>query len=638
MALSRIRNLAALCCLALTALDCAAATNPFAPLTVAEIRAAVAIFKASGRLRGAYRFNFLALDEPAKAAVLRGAEVPRRAFAIIYNRDANKTYEAVADLGSSQVASWKEIPGAQPPVGEHDSSLADRIVRADPRWAQALRARGVRDVSSVLCVAWPAGYFALPGDDEGRIVRVTPYYAGESSNYYAHPVEGIAAHVNLTTGKIVDFLDVDRGIPISRENAELGAGNTPLRAAPAPLLITQPGGPGFKIEDGEVHWQKWRFRWALHPREGLVLYTVGYEDGGRVRPVMYRGALSEMVVPYGDPGKAWFFRNSFDAGELGLGVLASSLREGVDCPQNCQLFDAVFSYESGDPHPVPHAVALYERDAGIAWKHGDDTRRARELVLSFLSEAGNYEYGFDWVFHQDGALEMRVALTGIMSVKGVADGVHEPYSHIVAKNIAAVHHQHFFSFRLDMDVDGTANRVLEMNSLPVAAGPKNPYGNAFTMQENVLSTERKAQRSLNLESSRRWIVESASAKNALGQPTGYALLPGQNAVPFLLPDAWVRKRAGFLNAHVWVTPFDAAEMHAAGDYPYQSKGTDGLAKWSAADRPIDNRDVVLWYTMGITHNPRPEDWPVMPTDIAGFKLVPWGFFSRNPAMDIPPPR
>jgi len=619
------------------ALTSSAASNPLAPLTAAEIRAAVAIFKNSGRLRGTYRFSFIALDEPPKASVLRDAAVPRRAFAVVYNRDANRTYEAVADLSSGQLASWKEIPGAQPAVGESDSTLADRIVRADPRWREAMRVRGIRDPNSVLSVAWPAGYFGLPGDDEGRIVRVTPYFAGDQ-NFYAHPVEGIAVHVNLTTGKIVDFLDTDRDVPVSRENAELGPGTTPYRAAPAPLQITQPNGVGYQIEDGEVRWQKWRFRYALHPREGLVLYTVGYEDGGRVRPVMYRGSLSEMVVPYGDPGKAWFFRNSFDAGELGLGVLASSLRPGVDCPQNSSVFDAVVADERGEPRTIPHAVALYERDAGISWKHGDNTRRARELVLSFLSEAGNYEYGFDWVFHQDGALEMRVALTGIMAVKAVADGVHEPYGHMVAKNIAAVHHQHFFAFRLDMDVDGTANRVVEMNSAPVAAGPKNPYGGAFTMQETVLATERKAQRSLSLESSRRWIVESSTAKNALGQPTGYALLPGENAVPFLLPDAWVRKRAGFLNAHVWVTAYDPSEMHAAGDYPYQSKGGDGLAKWSAADRPIDNRDVVLWYTMGITHNPRPEDWPVMPTHIAGFKLVPWGFFARNPAMDIPPGR
>lgn len=284
-------------------------------------------------------------------------------------------------------------------------------------------------------------------------------------------------------------------------------------------------------------------------------------------------------------------------------------------------------------------MALYERDAGIAWKHGYEARRARELVLSFVSQVGNYDYGFDWIFRQDGTLEVRVALTGIMAVKAVAEGHDDPYSHMVGKNTVAPHHQHFFTFRLDMDVDGAAsNRVVELNSVPSPSGKANPYGNAFTMQETPLRTEREAQRNLNLTSSRRWVIESASAKNALGHPTGYALVPGANAVPFAAPDSWVRKRAGFLNAHVWVTPYQQTEMYAGGDYPNQSRGGDGLTRWTAANRPIDNTDVVLWYTLGVTHNPRPEDWPVMPVDIASFQLLPWGFFTRNPALDLPPAR
>ena len=426
---------------------------------------------------------------------------------------------------------------------------------------------------------------------------------------------------------------------MSRQNFDLTPeANAPLRQAPAPLQIVQSAGPGYTIQDGEVRWQKWRFRYALHPREGLVLYTVGYEDGGRVRPVLYRGSLSEMAVPYGDPGGAWFFRNSFDAGELGLGILASPLRPGADCPTNCTVFDAVVAGESGRPRTIPGAVALYELDGGVAWKHGDHTRRARDLVLSYLSQAGNYEYGFDWVFHQDGTLEVRVELTGLMTVKGVPDHAHDPYGHLVAKNLSAVHHQHFFAFRLDMDVDGQPNRVVEMNSVSVPAGRQNPYGGAFVMKESPLSTESQAMRRVNPESSRRWIVTNPGAKNALDQPTGYALLPGENAFPFALPDAWVRKRAGFLNAHLWVTAYSGAERYAAGDYPYQSKGGAGLPQWTAANRSLEDRDVVLWYVMGITHNPRPEDWPVMPTYEAGFKLVPWGFFARNPAMDLPPPR
>jgi primary-amine oxidase len=615
----------------------ALAENPFAPLSAREIRATTRMIRAYGRVSQRSYFSFIALAEPPKGAVLRGEPTTRRSFAVVYDPTANRTWEAIADLTDLRLDSFKEIPGAEPALTFQDSEQADRIVRADSRWRQAMRERGVNDLSSVDIVAWTAGYFALPDTNQGRIVRALTYYNGTDRNIDAHPVEGVVAEVNLTTGKIIEFTDIDRNAPISRENFDLGgAANRPWRTPPAPLTITQPK-PGFEIQDGEVHWQKWRFRYTLHPREGLVLYTVGYEDGGRTRSILYRGSLSEMVVPYGDPGAAWFFRNSFDAGELGLGASASTMHPGVDCPTNCSVFNAVMADSSGAPRVIPGAVALYERDAGYAWKHGDQARRARELVLSFVATVGNYDYGFDWIFHQDGTLEMRVELTGIMAVKGVESGHEDPYSHMVAPNIAAPHHQHFFTFRLDMDVDGAAsNRVVELNSTAAPPGPSNPFGGAFFMKETPLRTERDAERKLNLASSRRWVVESLSAKNALGHPTGYALLPGENAEPFAAADSWVRKRAGFLNNHIWVTPYDPSEMYAGGDYPNQSRGGDGLVKWTAANRSTDNQDIVLWYTMGVTHNPRPEDWPVMPVHAAGFQLIPWGFFARNPALDLPP--
>ena len=613
------------------------APHPLAPLTANEIRAAARLVRDSGQFPSHIRFASVALDEPPKEAVLRHEPAPRRAFLVLYDAPANRTFEAIADLSHGRLASWREIPGAQPPLTQQDSVEADRLVRADPRFRQAMSERRITDSREVLISSWSAGYFGMPGTDRDRIVRAVPYYDGAGQNYYAHPIEGVNALVDLTARKVIDFLDIDRKAPVSRENFDFTArAAEPLRPAPAPLHITQPGGPGFHIENGEVRWEKWRFRYALRPREGLVLYTVGIEDGAGVRSILYRASLSEMVVPYGDPGANWFFRNSFDAGELGLGSAASPQRPGVDCPENCTVLDAVLADENGAPETIAGAVAIYERDAGIAWKHGNETRRARELVLSFLTEVGNYEYGFDWIFHQDGTLAVRVALTGVMAAKGVADGAYDAYSHPVARYLAAPHHQHFFTFRLDFDVDGTANRVVEMNSQP--AGPPNPYGNAFAMTETPLETEREAQRNLNLASSRRWVVVNPSVTNALGHPTGYALLPGENTVPFARPDAWIRKRAGFLNFHFWATRYRADELWAGGDYPNQSHGGDGLVKWTAANRPLDNQDVVVWYTCGITHNPRPEDWPVMPVQTVGFEMVPWGFFSRNPVLDLPPVR
>jgi primary-amine oxidase len=508
-------------------------------------------------------------------------------------------------------------------------------MRADPRFRKALNERGIRDLDNVYTVSWSAGYFGLPGTEEDRIVRALLYYGGAGDNFYAHPIEGISAHIDVTKKRVLDFTDIDRDAPVSRENFELTVEANGSRPPLAPLVITQPAGPGFRIENGEVRWDRWRFRYALDPREGLVLYTVGIEDGGRVRSILYRASLSEMVVPYGDPTAAWFFRNSFDAGELGLGANASPLHPGVDCPQNCTVMDAVIAGENGTPETLRRAVAIYERDGGIAWKHGENARRARELVIGYLSQVGNYEYGFDWIFHQDGTLESRVTLTGIMAVKGSAAGAHDPYAHIVAKNIVAPHHQHFFTFRLDFDIDGPANRVIEVNSQAVPPGPQNPWGNAFAMRETTLENERDARRNMNLQTSRRWLVVNPAVKNALGQATGYALIPGDNAVPFAQPDAWIRKRAGFLNYHFWATPYRAEERYAGGDYPNQSRGGDGLSKWTAANRPIDNQDLVVWYTTGITHNPRPEDWPVMPLQTVSFQLMPWGFFARNPVMDLP---
>jgi primary-amine oxidase len=442
---------------------------------------------------------------------------------------------------------------------------------------------------------------------------------------------------------------IDTGVvPVSQENGdydEQAVGK--LREAPKALVIAQPEGASFTITGHEVRWQKWRFRYSMHPREGLVLHMIGYEDQGKVRPVIYRASLSEMVVPYGDPGETWFFRNAFDMGEYALGRFANQLEPLADAPPNAAFLNTTFPNEAGGAFEAPRTVAIFERDGGLLWKHLDfesgrnESRRARQLVMSWIATAGNYEYGFNWIFHQDGTLEMEIDLTGIMQAKGVKPGeaAHaEHFGHMVAEGVAAVHHQHFFNFRLDTDIDGTANSVVEMNTAALPAGRRNPYANAFTMTETLLSKEKDAQRLVNMQTGRKWKVINPGAKNSLGQPSGYMLVPGENSLPYALPESSLRKRAGFLNAHLWATRFEPGEMNAAGYYVNQSKGGDGLSRWTAANRPIENQDVVLWYTLGVTHIPRPEEWPIMTVHKASFKLIPAGFFARNPAIDVPKPK
>jgi primary-amine oxidase len=530
--------------------------------------------------------------------------------------------------------------------------LVPDIVRADAQWQEAMRKRGITDFDQVQIDPWSAGSYGFADEEGVRVVRALSYYRGKAQNPYARPIEGVIAYVNLHTQRVFKLVDAgDVPVPQATADFDVQAIGT-LRAAPKALHMVQPRGVSFDVQGYEVHWQQWRFRYGLHPREGVVLYTVGYADQGTWRSVLYRASLSEMFVPYGDAGPGWFFRNVFDMGEYGVGLLANPLEPFADAPDNAVFFPAVLTDNTGTPAEMPRMVALYERDGGLLWKHFDldtvhkrthnESRRARQLVLGIIATVGNYDYGFNWVFHQDGTLEMEVLLTGIMQTKGIppveaaAQAHGNPgHGHMVARQLAAVHHQHFFNFRLDLDVDGAGNSVVEMNTEALPAAPSNPYQGAFVMRETVLRTEQEAQRQLNLVSNRKWKVINPSVKNALGQSVGYMLVPGENAVPYSAPTSPMRQRAGFLNAHLWVTPYDPTHMNAAGYYINQSKGGEGLPKWTSANRAVENQDIVVWYTMGTTHIPRPEEWPVMPVHHLGFRLMPNGFFARNPALDVP---
>ena len=634
-------------------------SHPLDPLSKGEIAAATKILKESGRLPAGVRFQTIVLREPPKAEVLgfkSGDKFRREAFFIGYDRAGNKTYEAVVDIRGGQVISAREIPGAQPSLMLDDALMFQSIVRSDPQWQEAMRKRGITEFGRIQVEMWSAGYFGFPEEEGKRLFRGLSYFRGDSKMPYARPIEGVVAVVDMNARKVLRI--VDSGVvPVPSATADVDEPSAgPLREAAKPFQIIQPQGGSFEIRGNEIRWQKWRFRYALHPREGMVLYTVGYEDKGRVRPILYRGSLSEMVVPYGDPSPAWFIRNAFDVGEFGVGRLATPLEAKNDMPDNTTLLDAVFASESGTGIDAKNVIAVYERDGGVAWKHVDymtnqnQSRRARELVLSFFAVVGNYDYGFNWVFHQDGTLEMEIMLTGVMSTKGIpppgaeaaGNGPHDMhennYWHVVANGVAAPHHQHFFNFRLDMDVDGTANTVMEQNTQTLPPGPGNPYDNAFVMKESPLRSESEAQRQLNLATHRRWRVINQSAKNAVGEPTGYVLFTGENSVPLAGPGSSVRKRAGFMNSHLWVTQNNPDEIYAAGPYINQGKGGEGLPKWIKQNRPLENQDVVMWYSLGVTHLPRPEDWPVMPVHKAGFKLMPLGFFDRNPALDLPKTR
>jgi primary-amine oxidase len=615
--------------------------HPADPLDADEITAVVAAVRATGRLAATHWFSTVTVDEPSGEDL---ATRPRRARVVIVDGPDAGIVEAVVDVAGGGIEAWDRVDGARPALGFEEAFAAIVALHEHEGYRAALARRGITDLAEVQIDPWPTGNFGDPAEDGRRIARCLSFHRDHpDANGYARPIEGLLAVVDMARGEVLSV--VDHGVvPLPADpGSYLPQDHEPHRHDLRPIEITQPEGPSFTLDGHVLRWQRWSLHVSLNPLEGLVLRDVSYEDGGRVRPILRRAAISEMVVPYGDPDPAHSWKNAFDVGEWGLGRMANSLALGCDCLGEIRYLDATSADEHGTPTTLANAICLHEEDVGILWKHTDlltgkaEVRRSRRMVISSIATVGNYEYAFYWYLYLDGSLELDVKLTGIMSTKAIVPGRATAHAPELAPGLAAPVHQHLFCARLDVCVDGEVNEVHEVDVVPMEPGDANPGGSGFVPVRTVLDHELAARREVDPARSRTWQIVNPSARNALGGPTAYRLAPGPTPTMLAGEASSVSARAGFARHNLWVTPASPAERRAAGDHPNQHPGGDGLPRWTEADRSLVGGRIVVWHTFGVTHVPRPEDWPVMPVEHCGFRLVPVGFFDANPALDVPPP-
>lgn len=668
--------------------------HPLDPLSAAEIAVAVSTVRAAGatpEMRDGMRFIEVVLKEPDKHVVAladayffppfqpsllpktKGGPViprqlpPRQARIIVYNKRSNETSVWIVELlevhaaargghHRGKVISSKVIEDVQPPMDAMEYADCESVVKDYRPFREAMKKRGIDDMDLVMVDPWCVGYYMEEDAPSRRLARPLIFCRTESDcpmeNGYARPVEGIHVLVDMRKMEVVEFED-QKLIPLPPPDPlrNYTAGETRGgvdRSDVKPLQIIQPEGPSFRVNGYHIEWQKWNFRIGFTPREGLVIYSVAYDDGSRGRrSVAHRLSFVEMVVPYGDPNGPHYRKNAFDAGEDGLGKNAHSLKKGCDCLGYIKYFDAHFTNFTGGVETIDNCVCLHEEDHGILWKHQDwrtglaEVRRSRRLTVSFICTVANYEYGFFWHFYQDGKIEAEIKLTGILSLGALQHGESRKYGTMIAPGLYAPVHQHFFVARMDMAVDckpgEPVNQVVEVNVKVEEPGLNNIHNNAFYAEEELLRTESQAQRDCNPLSARHWIVRNTRTVNRTGQLTGYKLVPGANCLPLAGSEAKFLRRAAFLQHNLWVTQYHKDEQYPGGEFPNQNPRVgEGLHTWVKQNRNLEEADVVLWYVFGITHVPRLEDWPVMPVERIGFMLSPHGFFNCSPAVDVPP--
>lgn len=292
---------------------------------------------------------------------------------------------------------------------------------------------------------------------------------------------------------------------------------------------------------------------------------------------------------------------------------------------------------------------MHEVDDGIGWKHTDGATkqvsivRSRVLVLQTIITVGNYEYIFMWHLDQAAGIHYRIQATGILSTVPIAPDVKVPWGTNVNHGVMAPYHQHVFSLRIDPTLDGDNNSFIEEDSVPMTFDENNPVGVGYITEKRVVSTSGSSKAQPNRVHK---IINPSVINKISGNPVAYSIHSPQKQMLLAHPQSWHGKRAKFAFQPYWVTTYRDGELFAAGDYTYQSLPDDiprganiprkgDLAAWAGRNDKVNNEDIVLWHSISLTHNPRPEDYPVMPCETMMVSLKPSGFFEYNPALDVP---
>lgn len=375
-----------------------------------------------------------------------------------------------------------------------------------------------------------------------------------------------------------------------------------------PLHVSQPQGPSFSIDNRTVLWQKWSFQLGWNLREGPVLHDVQY-DG---RPLFYRVSMSEMTVPYGDPRSPYHRKQAFDLGDSGFGLTSNSLELGCDCLGHIAYFDGIRVTAEGDPVVMKNVVCMHEIDQGIGFKHTNwrngatTVVRDRQLVIQCTATVANYEYILAFILDQAANLHIEVKATGIVSTMPIRKNVDVPWGNVVAPGVLAVNHQHLFCVRIDPDLDGDQNSTIVYDDCVALSINESldPYGCAFEVHTTPIT--RPGGYDLDLTRNRTFKIVNKSRNKISGKPRGYKLHALPSQMMMMAQDSIYSKRGRFATHPIWVTRYQDDELWAAGEFTNQSKIDTGLEVYAGRNDRVEEEDVVLWHTFGVTHITRPE--------------------------------
>ena len=399
----------------------------------------------------------------------------------------------------------------------------------------------------------------------------------------------------------------------------------------------EPEGKRFKVNGQSVKYNKWEFSFHVNPFIGLQIFNSKF--GGE--RIAYELGLQEVLVFYSGYGPAQSVTNYYDSGWL-IGVDCMELVRGVDCPETAVFID---TYTMGKTSK--NSICIFENNGAIPMRRhyannfegGYDFYGGLtdyHLVIRTMANVWNYDYVFDYIFYNNGAIEVKASATGyVQATFGLPQ--EKKYGSFIHDQVMADLHLHIFNYKVDLDIAGEKNRFSTWN-LGVAPFT-DPWVDGKISQKMVI---KKLLQNMESKTSvvdtnllQYHLIHNSNAKNKYGAERAYRIL---NKAPVLniISESDIFEAAKWSKYPIIVTKRNDTERQSSSLYAQNDPWNPVLdfEDYINGDSLVDE-DLVAWVTMGTHHIPGTEDVPSTPTtwNQYSFFLTPHNYFDECPSRD-----
>ncbi|NXU52576.1 AOC3 oxidase, partial [Turnix velox] len=620
----------------------------------------------------------LDVQVPAKAEVLQfldggGARPPREALAVLYlgNQPQPNVSEYVVGplpgpLYHRDVTVHKyggQVPYHRRAVTSREyldiNLLIQRELRKAPRFLAACCQSDGSDLS-ILTTA-PRGFKS--GD---RVTWFVLFHNVAGTGYYLSPVglEVLVDHGDLQVSRwqllkvfyngqyfasprelesafVSNVLEVVR-LEKPRDDTVLGSMKPQHPPGFLGPLQYEPQGPRYSVRNNRVTFQGWSIVFGMNLNTGPRLFDIRF----RGERIVYELSLQEALALYGSNCPGGMSARYFD-GSFGIGRFAYELVRGLDCPYTATYIHRHYLAESDTPKTNQNSLCVFEHDAGLPLRrHFSDSQslyygglRKNVLVIRTISTLLNYDYIWDFMFHSNGAIEVRVHATGYISTSFLhAQGT--DYGNRVGPHTLGTMHIHHIHYKVDLDVDGKLNS-LEKQDMEYEL-VKDPWSRQHTIERPQLRRERlkkeeEAAFPLNTPLPR-YLSFTSTKTNKWGHPRSYRLQIISFAGKHLPTSSSMERSISWGRYQLAVTQRKEEEPTSTSVYNQNDPWTPTVAFADFINNEtIINEDLVAWISVGFLHVPHAEDVPNTVTvgNGVGFFLRPYNYFDQDPSVESP---